>query len=142
MTEAPSSPSPFRYILDTNILIAAAFKPSSASGCLVAAVRDGRAVLVWNESTRREAEKLLRRIPFTGWTPVAGLFSSAGRIDAPTNPDAFPQVPDRDDRKFAALAMVAGCVLVSNDSDFLNVRDALPFPVLTPSQAVRHLPEE
>ena len=66
-------------VLDTNVFIAAAFKPRSDSGRVVDAVRSGTLHLVWNEATRRETEGLLRKIPPISWEAVAGLFEDGNR---------------------------------------------------------------
>ena len=90
-----------RLVLDTNVLVAAGFRQSSASAALVARVRDGAVVLVWNDATRAEAEAVLRRIPRLDWAGIRPLFDPAGRFEAPTEPEAFAGVSDPSDRKFA-----------------------------------------
>jgi predicted nucleic acid-binding protein len=52
----------------------------------------------------------------------------------PTHPERFAEIPDPDDRKFAALAQAAGPVLISNDRHLLNHRDRMELTVLTPSE--------
>ena len=100
-------------VVDTNVFIAAAFKPQSASGLVVEAIRLGTVHLVWSEATRRETESLLRRIPPISWEAVADLFQEANRRSSDIDPDTFSSVTDEDDRKFAALAASNQAVLVS-----------------------------
>jgi uncharacterized protein len=107
-------------VLDTNVLIAAAFRPSSGSGRLVAAVRRGDFRLIWNEPTRAETERLFRRIPPIDWSDVTGLYRDEDRFDGVVDPAAFGAVPDPEDRKFAALAAATGATLVSLDADLLQ----------------------
>src|SRR5438105_2204516 len=63
-----------RIVIDTNGFVAAGFNPRSAAARILAAVREGRFQLIWNEPTRRETEMILRRIPHLEWERVAELF--------------------------------------------------------------------
>jgi hypothetical protein len=49
-------------VIDANVFVATGFNPRSASARVLAAVREGRFHLIWNKSTRRETEMILRRI--------------------------------------------------------------------------------
>ena len=125
-----------RVILDTNVFVAAGFKPQSASARIVAAIREGRYLLVWNESTRSEAKSVLSRIPRLSWEDASALFTPAGEFVGSVFPDAFPQVADPNDRKFAALGAAAGCPVVTSDDHLLAHRETFPFAVLTPASFV------
>lgn len=107
-------------VLDTNVLIAAAFRPNSRSGALVREVRQGRFRLVWDEPTRRESETLFGRIPPISWKDVADLFREEARFTGPVDAAGFESVPDAEDRKFAALAAASGATLVSLDAHLLD----------------------
>ena len=50
-------------VLDTNVLVAAGFKPRSASATIVDAVKQGQVRMVWNDATRREIEHIIGKIP-------------------------------------------------------------------------------
>jgi uncharacterized protein len=50
-------------VIDTNVFVAAGFNAKSASARILAAVREERFQLIWNQPTRRETETILRRIP-------------------------------------------------------------------------------
>jgi predicted nucleic acid-binding protein len=121
-------------VLDTNVLVAAGFKPRSASARIVNAVKRGEWHMVWNDATRREIERLVHQIPPLRAQPVAHLFRPADRFDGPTHPERFAEIPDPDDRKFAALADATGAVLISNDEHLLGYRDRMSPTVLTPSE--------
>jgi predicted nucleic acid-binding protein len=121
-------------VLDTNVLVAAGFNPRSASARIVDAVKRARARMVWNDATRREIERIVQQIPPLRRQPVTGLFRPENQVLAPTHPEHFAEIPDPDDRKFAALARAAGAVLISNDKHLLASRDQLDFPVLTPAE--------
>jgi predicted nucleic acid-binding protein len=121
-------------VLDTNVLVAAGFNPRSASAKIVDAVKRGELHMVWNDATRREIERILHQIPPLRAQPVAPLFRPAERFTGPTHPERFADIPDPDDRKFAALADAAGAVLISNDEHLLGHRDRMKPAVLTPSE--------
>src|SRR6266446_8481390 len=94
-------------VVDTNVFVAAGFNPRSASARILAAVREGRFRLIWNEPTRRETEMILRRIPRLDWERIADLFQPEGEFTGPVDPEAFALIEDSDDRKFAALSAAA-----------------------------------
>ncbi len=119
-------------VLDTNVFVAAGFRSSSASAKLVDALRDGRLLQLWTEATRAETESVLRRIPRLGWTPVAPLFIEAGQRPE-VDPDTCAFVEDPADRKFAALALAAGCPLVTSDAHLLDHRERPGLEVVKPS---------
>jgi predicted nucleic acid-binding protein len=119
-------------VLDTNVFVAAGFNPRSASARILAAVRAGRFQLIWNEPTRRETERILRRIPRLDWQKVADLFRPEGEFTGPVDPEAFAFIADPDDRKFAALSAAAKVPLVTNDNHLLAHRDTIGIEVLTP----------
>jgi Predicted nucleic acid-binding protein, contains PIN domain len=125
-----------RLVLDTNILVAAAFCPTGAAGTILARARTGEMQIIWNEATRRETERIVRRIPPIAKSTVLDVFTTAGEFAADTDVEAFEFIVDPDDRKFAALACAAHATLVSLDAHLLNVRALLACPVMTPGALV------
>lgn len=121
-----------RVVIDTNVFVGAAFNPGSASARLLSAVRAGSGALVWDAPTRDETRAVLDRIPRLSWDAVADLFHADCRFGGETRPEAFGQIADPADRKFAALAAAAGCTLVSSDRHLLDHRGSLP--VVTPGE--------
>ena len=121
-------------MLDTNVFVAAAFNPGSHSARLVAAVRDGRLRMVWDDATHAEIEHVIRQIPPLSWARVADLFRSENRFAGATNPQEFSFVPDPADRKFAALAEAVQAPLVTSDAGLLNAGGQMAVPVLKPSE--------
>jgi predicted nucleic acid-binding protein len=109
-----------RLVLDTNIFVAAAFKPGSTSGRIIAALRAGSLRMVWTDATRRETEQILRRIPPIDAEPFLTLFRPEDRYAGELDTMAFTRVPDVDDRKFAALACAAGATLITIDAHLLG----------------------
>ena len=67
-------------VIDTNVFVAAGFNARSASGRILAAIRERRRQLVWNKPTRRETELVLRWIPLLGWDKFADLFRPVGEF--------------------------------------------------------------
>jgi predicted nucleic acid-binding protein len=122
-----------KVVIDTNVFVAAGFNTRSASARILAAVREDRCQLVWNEPTRRETETILRRIPRLDWQRVADLFRHEDEFTGRVDPDAFAMIADPDDRKFAALSAAAQTPLVTSDNHLLVHRNAMGIEILTPS---------
>ena len=129
-------------VLDTNVLIAAGFNPRSHAACIVEAVRAGRLRMAWSDATRRESERLLRRIPPLSWESFRGLFDGAGQFDVDVDVASFGHIPDPEDRKFAALAQAANAALITQDDDLLAQRSIADVPYLTPREFVRFVLRE
>ena len=121
-----------RVVIDTNVFVAAGFNPRSAAARILAAVREGRFQLIWNEPTRRETELILRQIPHLDWERVADLFQSETEFPGPVDPESFAFVPDPEDRKFAALSVAAQTLLITNDNHLLSHKHSIGVDVLTP----------
>jgi predicted nucleic acid-binding protein len=123
---------PATVVLDTNVFVAAGFNPRSASAKIVEAMKQGRLQMVWTDATRREIERIMQQIPPLRAYAIAELFRPEDRFSGVTYPEQFAFIPDPDDRKFAALAHVAGASLVSSDEHLLAYRDRMDVTVLTP----------
>lgn len=109
-----------RLVVDTNVFVAAAFNSSSSSAGILRGIERGRFTLIWNEATRRETEAVVGRIPRIDWDQFKHLFRPECENIVATDPDAFAEVEDPDDRKFAALAAVSEAILVTNDRHLLD----------------------
>lgn len=131
---------PMPIVADTNLFVAAGFNKGSASRRIVEALRDGRLLQVWNEATRRETVGVVKRIPPLDAGVVEPLFREEGRFVGPTSEEGLEVIEDVSDRKFAALARACGVILITNDSDFLEVREALELTAMTPSEYVKRKP--
>lgn len=123
-----------RVVLDTNVFIAAGFKPYSASAALVRRVREGRLRMVWNAGTRAEIERIVHKIPPLSGTLLEAVFRELDHGPDETYPDNFAFVTDPDDRKFAALAEATRATLVTTDHHLLEVKHLLRVPVLRPGE--------
>jgi predicted nucleic acid-binding protein len=133
---APLSTRP-SAILDTNVFVAAGFRRSSAAARVVAALREGRLRMPWNEATRREVERVVGAIPRLRGQDVAALFRDEERYAGQTYPERFDYVPDPADRPFAALADASGQPLVTSDEHLLGGRARARAPILTPGEFAR-----
>lgn len=130
---------PDAVILDTNVFVAAGFNDDSASRRILDLAEEGALRLVWNDATRRETQRILRRIPPLRWERFAGLFGDENRRDDALDLDRYGHVTGRMDRVFLALAEATDTPLVSSDSHLLEVRDRARVPVLTPAEYLRRV---
>ena len=121
-------------VVDTNVFVAAGFEPASASARLLDAIARGRCRMMWHRTTRRETERVLRRIPRLDWQRFAPLFRPEWEHEGALDLAPFGAIEDAGDRKFAALAAATGSILISSDSHVLARRDALPVRVLKPGE--------
>ncbi len=129
------APAPPLVVLDTNVFVAAGFRPRGRAAALVRGIESGRYRLVWDEPTRRETESVVRRIPPLSWSAFEPLFQREGRVDHDLDPESFSYVPDPPDRKFAALAAAAGALLVTSDARLLAASESGDFRALSPAEA-------
>lgn len=123
-------------LLDTNVFVAAGFKPRSHSAQIVGHVRDGLLPMVWNEQTHQETAFIVRKIPPLSWDAIAPLFRPEDCYTGDLFPDRFDLISDPADIKFAALADATGAVLITMDNDLLSIRDSVAIAILTPSEFV------
>jgi uncharacterized protein len=131
-----------RIVIDTNVFVAAGFNPRSAAARILAAVREGRFQLIWNEPTRRETEMILRQIPHLDWERFADLFRPETEFFGRVDPESFVFIPDPEDRKFAALCVAAQTPLVTNDNDLLSHKHSIGVDVLTPRAFLARVGDE
>ena len=117
-------------------MVAAAFRPSGAAATILARARAGELLVMWNEATRRESERIIRRIPPIAKSTVLDVFTTSGEFTGDIDVDAFDFIIDPDDRKFAALACAAQAALVTQDAHLLSARALLACPVMTPRALV------
>ena len=131
-----------RVVIDTNVFVAAGFNPRSAAARILAAVREGRFQLIWNEPTRRETEMILHQIPHLDWERFADLFRPETEFLGPADPESFVLVRDPEDRKFAALSAAAQTPLVTNDNHLLSHKHSIGVDVLTPRAFLARVGDE
>lgn len=123
-----------RIVLDTNVFVAAGFNRRSSSAQIIQGIEQGRFELVWHQATRRETERILRQIPRLSWEAFAPLFAKEAEYTGEIAPGEFLNIRDPDDRKFAALSVASGAVLITNDDHLLAPRAALGIEIKTPAE--------
>src|SRR6516162_6086335 len=110
-----------RVVLDTNVLVAAAYNPRSASRQVVEACLGGELTPVLSGALRREYEFILARAargrPYL--ERVHQLLDGGEVVEPARTPRVVPDDPEDD--KLVAAALAAGAVLVSNDRHLLAV---------------------
>jgi putative PIN family toxin of toxin-antitoxin system len=121
-------------VLDTNVLVAAAYNPGSASRRVVEACLSGELTAVLSPALRREYEFILARA-VRGQTyleQIRRLLDSAEVIDPAQTPRVVPDDPEDD--KLVAAALAAGAVLVTNDAHLLAVAGHKGLRVVRPNE--------
>jgi putative PIN family toxin of toxin-antitoxin system len=108
-----------RVVLDTNVLVAAAYNPRSASRHVVEACLGGELTPVVSHALRHEYEFILARAARgrAYLERVHRLLGGAEVVEPARTPRVVPDDPGDD--KLVAAALAAGAVLVTNDSHLL-----------------------
>ena len=124
-----------RIVVDTNILVAAAYAPHSASRRVVDACLDGRLTAVISSDIEREYRHILARaVRVCGYDEQLAAFIDGGqRVQTRQTPRVVPE--DAGDDKFVAAAL-AGCAdwLLSNDSHLHAIKDSCRARIASPSE--------
>lgn len=109
-----------RYaVLDTNILVSAVMRPEGPPGLVLAAVKRGELVPVFNPAILSEYDEVLRRPRLgLGANEIADALEAMRALGvvieiAPTPPPAH--LPDDADWPFIACALVAGCPVITGN---------------------------
>ena len=121
-----------RVVLDTNVLVAAAYAPASASRRIVDACLDGHLVAVASSAIRREYDLILgRAVRVEGYQDRLGrLLETLELVEPAETPRRVPDDPDDD--KFLAAALAGRAEwLITNDRHLL---------VLDPLDPIRIVP--
>ncbi len=123
-----------RVVIDTNVFVAAGFKRGGYSARLLERIREGEWQLVWNQRTRRETERIVRKIPVLRNSVLDGLFRAEDELRGKLSEAEFSFIADSEDRKFAALAVAANVPLITNDDHLLAWKERLTVPVMSPRE--------
>ena len=126
-----------RVVLDTNVLIAAAYAPHSASRRIVEACLDGQLVAVASPAIEREyAFILARAVRVEGYQDRLAQFLGGLELVQPAeSPRLVPDDPDDD--KFPAAATTGGAGwIVTNDRHLLALDPHGPIRVVASGRFV------
>ncbi len=132
---------PKRVVLDTNVLIAAAWNKRSASRQIVEAClkrRDVRAVL--SPSLRREYELIIKRAARKSKyrKSLDRLIKRADVVQCDAKAMGIEVPADPEDAKVLATAIAAKAdALVGNDHHLLDLACSSPVPILRPGDFLR-----
>jgi putative PIN family toxin of toxin-antitoxin system len=122
-----------RVVQDTNVLVAAAYNPRSASRHVIEACLGGELTPVLSPALRREYEFILARAargrPYL--ERVHQLLDSAEVVEPAQTPRAV--LDDPGDDKLVAAALAAGAVLVTNDAHLLALAGHEGLEVVRPA---------
>jgi putative PIN family toxin of toxin-antitoxin system len=122
-----------RVVLDTNVLVAAAYNPGSASRRVVEACLAGELTPVLSPALRREYEYVLPRAargrPYL--ERLRRLLEGAEVVEPAPVPRVVPDEPEDD--KLVAAALAARAVLVTNDTHLLALAGHAGLQVVRPA---------
>lgn len=111
--------SGLRVVIDTNVLVSAAISPAGTPARVFAAIQQGRLEPLLSRAILAEYREVLSR-PRFGFPPelVAGLLEPFDGLALHLEPDArfLAGLPDPDDAPFIALALFAGCPVVTGNA--------------------------
>ncbi len=130
-----------KIVLDTNLLVASMFNKQSASAELLEKAAKGEIAIMWHPRIRDEARLITRKIEKS----VPGkkidlnkIFKEENRLEQ--MPDVKGVSKDPDDDKFLACGLGAKAdIIVSNDSDLLEVKIFEGIEILSPSDTLRRI---
>lgn len=122
-----------RVVLDTNILVAAAYNPGSASRRAVEACLAGLLTAIVSPALVREYDRILARAvrgrPYIERLRL--LIETAEVVEPAEVPRVVPDDPEDD--KLVAAAQAAGAAVVSNDAHLLAVAGVEGLCVVRPA---------
>lgn len=141
-------------IIDTNLLVAAAFNPSSASAKILVLAKQGQVNILWSQKTKKEAKLILGNLknalggqnkkPDFAKKLIEKTFRPKNKIALKNMPEVGGSIEvikkDPEDAKFLEAAQVAGVdMIVSNDRHLLELKNFRGIPIYTPKKALGKL---
>ena len=126
-----------RIVIDTNVFVASAYNPASASRQIVDAVERGEFQLILSSDVKREYDRILpRAIRMPGEIGrIRTIIVAGSRVSPRANP---PVTEDREDDKFLAAALAGSAeAVITNDPHLLSADGYLGIRVLRPSSLLR-----
>ncbi len=127
-----------RLVIDTNVLIAHAYRPGSASGAIVSACLDGRLTAVVSPALLEEYHYILpRAVRRPGWRTGFEAFLETAILVEPDETPRVVEADPSDDMLFAAAVRGEASAIISNDAEVIRVQNYRGIEVLTPSKFLR-----
>jgi putative PIN family toxin of toxin-antitoxin system len=139
VSEPPVGPAALcRVVLDTNVLVGAAYAPGSASRSVVDACLGGALAAVLSPALKHEYEYILERaVRVPGYAEsLRRLLDRAEVVRPPETPRAVPADPEDDKLVAVALAAAAGAI-ITNDRHLLSLDPYGPLRILRPAAFLR-----
>ena len=124
-----------RVVIDTNVLVAAAYAPGSASRRIVEACIAGDLTPLASQTVRREYETILARaVRVEGYDRrLAAFLGQLTSVEPAETPRVVPEDPEDD--KFLAAAVAGDAAwLVTNDRHVLSIRQHRDVRIGTPAK--------
>ena len=135
-----------RVVVDTNVLISRLLAPNSVPGQAVShAVRQGR--LLASDATLEELAEVLGRAKFDRYLTLDErqqfVRLLARIVDRPSITHRFNDCRDASDNRFLDLAVSGtASVIISGDSDLLELHPFRDIPIMTPADYLSWINQE
>jgi putative PIN family toxin of toxin-antitoxin system len=126
-----------RVVLDTNVLVGAAYAPGSASRRVVDACLQGEVTAVMSSALRQEYHLILKQAVKTRGYDAAldRLLREAAVVEPTITPRVVPDDPADD--KLVAAALVGNAVaLITNDQHLLDLNPHGTLQIVRPTEFV------
>lgn len=130
-----------RFVVDTNVLISAALKPSGLPRAVVDTIRDANSILLFSDETFAELQVRFRSSKFDRYVSREGRSVFLAQLEAVSEwvsiVGAKLGCRDPADDKLLETALLGRADgLVTGDRDLLVMSPFHGIPILTPSEAL------
>jgi len=132
------NPAVPRLVLDTNVLVGAAYAEESASRRIVEACLDGELIAVLSLALRLEYEQIIRQaVRVRGFDDaLRRLLDEAEIVEPQQTPRVVPDDPE-DDKLVAVAVAASAFALITNDRHLLALDPHGPVRIMRPGEFVR-----
>jgi putative PIN family toxin of toxin-antitoxin system len=126
-----------RIVVDTNIFVASAYNPTSASGRIVDAIERGELQLVVSPAMKREYDRIIPKAVRVRERidRIREIVDKGDQVEPPENPAV---TEDREDDKFPAAALAGDAeIIITSDPHLLDVDGYRGLRILRPIDFVQ-----